>query len=714
MKYLIIMIFSLITNYAFAQITVKGKVVNEKGEAMFAANIFEKSNQKNGCVSGFDGRFSLNLKSNNRTIVISFIGYKSKEIAVNTIDLSKEIVVMLRPSSKNIEEVIVKAQDPISKKFSVVKMNKYNIYFNAMAQGDPLKAITILPASTTVDETANPSLRGSAADRTRVMLNGVPIYTPVRNNQLNNQGFFSLFNTEIIHRQYVYAGNPPLTYGNTSAGLVEIQTLKKLQQNICHFTLSIGSIGGFVSQELKENRSFVQVFGNIQKSDAFTAIQKKNLPELKSFNTKDIGINFYHKINKQLEFNSFNYFVDEAFKVEYHSLNYMGEANASKKRFFSVNNLKYYTTIGVFTLNNGIDASKQDFQYGSIHSKNRINRLFLSLNYKKEISENIDLQSGISYESHKNKFNDILPEYYFLLQPEAPKQFIKTTIHNPILEAYAYSNWNINKKLILSAGLRSNIPLKHQKQYVSTQLALKYNINKKQSILLSGGNYNSYATPNYYNKVFSLQKSRQISCDYSFFSKKLGIKGAVYYKYEKGQRNLNSYTAVDKIKTFGVELYAEYKLSDDFKITASNLFIDQKLNKDGKSYHGNYDFNYLVKASIQYVNFKWFTASLSYIGRPGRYYTPINGVRTVPNFNYAIPNFSGAINSAQYDSYNKIDFTMNRYTPIGSTAIIPFLSVSNIFNIKNQRNDYYNSDYTKRHFDNYKKRVIYFGIIWQL
>ena len=97
-------------------------------------------------------------------------------------------------------------------------------YTNPLAAGDALKAITILPSSTNTDETANPALRGSSADRTRIMFNGVPIYSPVRNSQLNGLGNFSLFNTEMIHNMYVYASNPPLTFGNTSAGLGRTNT----------------------------------------------------------------------------------------------------------------------------------------------------------------------------------------------------------------------------------------------------------------------------------------------------------------------------------------------------------------------------------------------------------------------------------------------------------------------------------------------------------
>ncbi len=427
-----------------------------------------------------------------------------------------------------------------------------------------------------------------------------------------------------------------------------------------------------------------------------------------------LGCKKSRQAEQKMEINSFNYFIDEAFKVNYSMLNYTGEANADKQRFFSVNNIKYYSTKGVLFFNSGFSTSKQNFKYANIHSKNRVNQIYASLNFKSDISENIDFQTGVAYDYHQNNFNDTMPQYYFVLEPTAPTQTVKTSIYNPILEAYAYSHWHINKKINLSAGVRSNIPLHHQQHYINTQLALKYKISPKASILLSAGNYHSYATPNYYNKTFALLSAQQIACDYSFLSKNLGIKAAAYYKNEDGQKYLNAYTSVNNIETIGLELYAAYKFLEDFKLTASYLFIDQTLKDNGKTYPGHYDFNYLIKTSLQYSNFKWFTASVSYTGRPGRYYTPIHGVKNIPQFNYAVPNMSAAINSAQYNSYNKIDFTINRYTPIGGGAIIPFLSITNIFDIENQSSVHYNQDYTTAYFDHYGKRVIYFGVIWQL
>ena len=257
-------VFFLLSSYCFSQPILSGVVKNKKGGAVFAANVYLKSSPQKGTTTDFDGTFSLQVKDLNDTLVVSFIGLETKEIPLVSINFNKPLIVILAENQHALAEVIITAQDPISEQFSVVTLKKLDIYFNPVSQGDPLKAITTLPASTTTDETANPSLRGSSANRSRVVLNGVPVYNPVRASQLNNQGFFSLFNPEIIDKMYVYASNPPLTYGNTSAGLVEIQTNKELTANQLQLSASLASTGVFLSQQLKKEVSFIQVYGNYQ------------------------------------------------------------------------------------------------------------------------------------------------------------------------------------------------------------------------------------------------------------------------------------------------------------------------------------------------------------------------------------------------------------------------------------------------------------------
>ena len=83
--------------------TISGTVVDEKGEALIGVNVLEKGTT-NGTITDFDGRFTLNLSSKNAVLVVSYIGYKTTEIAVNG---RTDINVSLKEDSETLEEVVV-------------------------------------------------------------------------------------------------------------------------------------------------------------------------------------------------------------------------------------------------------------------------------------------------------------------------------------------------------------------------------------------------------------------------------------------------------------------------------------------------------------------------------------------------------------------------------------------------------------------------------
>lgn len=97
------LMMSLCVTAAFAQFTVKGKVLDEFGEGIIGANIVEKGTT-NGTITDIDGNYSLNVSNSQRTVLqFSFIGYNTKEETVNgrnTID------VTLDPSVVNLGEVV--------------------------------------------------------------------------------------------------------------------------------------------------------------------------------------------------------------------------------------------------------------------------------------------------------------------------------------------------------------------------------------------------------------------------------------------------------------------------------------------------------------------------------------------------------------------------------------------------------------------------------
>lgn len=696
----------------FAQIKISGVVTNKKGVPVFAANVYLKSNPTKGSVTDFDGKFTLKIENNKDSLLVSFIGYKTKEIPLSAIELNKPIMVMLEENTQSLNEVVVTSQDPISEEFSVVKMTMLkDVYLNPVSQGDPLKAISILPSSTTINETANVSLRGSSADRTRVVLNGIPIYKPVRASQLNNQGFFSLFNPEIISKQYVYASNPPLTYGNTSAGLVEIQTLKKLENNQFQVSTSLASTGFFLSQKIKKELSFIQVYGNYQFSDAFTAIQKKQLPDLKNFNTSDAGLNFYGKISKNIEFNSFNYYISEQYQGINEQFTYKGTVLSAKKRFFSVNNLVFYLKNAVLSLNTGLNKSLQDVQFGNIYSEQKVEQIYTSVDYKWYLLESTNLQFGISNDYHQNEFKDSIPVYYYALAPGSPNYDSGNIINNNILEAYMYTNWDINSRLSFSSGMRSNIPVKNQDYYFSSQMGLKYRLNNKQSFLLSTGKYHNYSLPTYYSQKYNLLSCDQIALDYASEYKNLLIKAAVYYKKESGKQTFNRFYTSNMMNTFGIELFIEKSFLKYFNYSFSNSFIKQQMTINQKKYPGLKDFKFLIKSSIQYHS-NLFNAALSYLSHSGAYYNEITSSALENQTGFYKPIFSENLFTGQYSNYHRLDLSISKYIPMNKTALVIFISLNNILNTKNEKQIQYNTDYSITHFDYYQFRTVYFGIVW--
>jgi TonB-linked SusC/RagA family outer membrane protein len=93
------------------EITVSGKVVDEQGAAIPGVNILVKGT-KIGITTKTDGRFSISNVPDNATLVVSFIGFKTTEVAVNG---RKNINITLTATVSNLDEVVVVGYGTVKK-----------------------------------------------------------------------------------------------------------------------------------------------------------------------------------------------------------------------------------------------------------------------------------------------------------------------------------------------------------------------------------------------------------------------------------------------------------------------------------------------------------------------------------------------------------------------------------------------------------------------
>ncbi len=107
MKKLLLLLFTIVmaTSGMIAQRMVHGTVTDDSGSPLIGASVVVKGNTNLGTITDIDGKFQLKVGPNAKTLVVSYIGYTTKEVELGTSD---EVNVTLS-SGVQLEDVVVTA-----------------------------------------------------------------------------------------------------------------------------------------------------------------------------------------------------------------------------------------------------------------------------------------------------------------------------------------------------------------------------------------------------------------------------------------------------------------------------------------------------------------------------------------------------------------------------------------------------------------------------
>ena len=93
--------------------TVKGTVIDNTGEPVIGASVFEQGVQSNGVATDIDGNFTLTLKGNSKKLKISYIGMKTQIVNVAG---KSTVSVKLEDESNSLNDVVVIGYGTMKKK----------------------------------------------------------------------------------------------------------------------------------------------------------------------------------------------------------------------------------------------------------------------------------------------------------------------------------------------------------------------------------------------------------------------------------------------------------------------------------------------------------------------------------------------------------------------------------------------------------------------
>ena len=292
--------------------------------------------------------------------------------------------------------------------------------------------------------------------------------------------------------------------------------------------MGLANIGGILSKQI-DKRNFIQAYSNYQFSDWYLGLNRKNSEFLKCFSSIDAEINFRSNISDDVNLNMYSYILKENFTSEYSLLNYIGLLNSDGIRNFNIMNIDFLKRSIYSKINMGASFAKSLFNFGNLNNSKYEKQYYLSIDNQIKLSSNFQLQLGIADDYSYYSFDNTVPRNTMAIYPDNQTITYKYNIDNHNLETYSYFKLYFWNNSSFGVGLRKNIPIKKQKNYISYQTNLKLVLDKSNSILLSAGQYNAYLSPDGIIYDFERIKATQVALDYIFSKNNLSLSLSNYF-----------------------------------------------------------------------------------------------------------------------------------------------------------------------------------------
>lgn len=698
---IVLIMFVPFSSTAQTCVSIQGVVTDATtGEALPGANIRSAGNSTFGTTTDGIGNFTIRVGVAD-TLLVTFIGYEPVRIAITDVENCFS-AIYLQPLSKSMDEVTIQAERIIAEEFTIRKIRKLEIYTNPSAKADPILAVNSMPSATTTDESANISLRGGSPAETGVFLNNVPISDAVRYSQLNGIGTFSIFNTVIINNVQVFPGNPPLEYGNSTSGLIALQTEESVPENPYNsLSLTLANIGMYTSRKVSK-KSSLSFFSNYQPSAAIRMLNPKTLRDLKSFSSVDAGVHYYLQLPGKGMIKIFNYSIRESYRFHYNTPTHEGLFHQQKIRNLTILNFRKRIKNTEFGFNQGINFSSANYHYSTLITDLTLKDLFSSFHVHR-ITETFEWKTGVTYDFKHSRYNGQFPVYSYAVGEQYP--FVRATsdnfIRNP--EWYGYMKKYAGQRWILGGGVRKNLNVDKDNNYLSYQGNIHYKPSDVWTMNASAGKYHKYQLPNAEADNMYLIRCYQYSLDINANVGKSEYSVSLFYK-ESETNTLTTFI-------WGIELFTHYRINSKLKFQLSVTSLDATQTAGEQTQPSPYNIHYFIRGNAEYKFKDTWTLNAVFLLRQGTYYYDVEHTRYDQALRVYEPIYVNT--PARLPAYNIIDVTLTKIFPLSDKIVcVAFLSAGNVLNFKNTREFNYNFDYSQKQPALFSQRTIYTGIVF--
>ena len=358
------------------QTQISGTIVDESNEGLPGASVVIKGTT-NGTETDFDGKFMLTASTESGTVIISYLGFKTMELAfTGSGDLGN---IKLKEDGNILEEVVLRGivdiakdrQTPVAK--STIKAAEIQDRLGSQEFPELLNTTPSVYATKSGGGfgDARITIRGFAQENIAVLINGVPV-----NDMENGKVYWSNW-----------------------AGLSDVTTAMQVQRGLGSSKLAISSVGGTINiitktTDLKEGGSIVSSVGNdgyFKNLASYNTGKNENGFAASFLMSRTAGNGYVDGT----EFEGFNYFVGLGWDKGDHNFQFMltGAPQTHNQRttsFFNMADIGDYLKYGKkYNYNHGY-LNGEEFNW----RKNFYHKPISSFNWSWDINETSSLTTS--------------------------------------------------------------------------------------------------------------------------------------------------------------------------------------------------------------------------------------------------------------------------------------------------------------------------------
>jgi hypothetical protein len=650
----------IIVNTCFSQTqTVRGTVIDHISQSPIPGATIKMTGLDSviGCLSDEDGKFSLpRVPVGNRTLEVTFSGYKPVIMQNLTVNAGKELVltINLEEDLKEISEVVVTAKTDKNKPLndlSVVSTRTFSVEETqkfAAAVNDPARMATSFAGVVTAGDGNNHiSIRGNSPNGLLWRMEGVEIPNP---NHFSNVGTagggISILSAQLLSNSDFSTGAFAAEYGNALSGVFDLR-LRKGNNEKREYTVQLGVLGldvategpfkkGYEGSYLVNYRySTLNVLGKIGVpiGDANTNFQDLSfnlyLPTKKLGKFSVFGFGGLSYQNTRAEKDSLRWQEDDFLRLNTHFYSNTGAIGITHTKLFR--NKSYLKTALVYSgTENGYEQDRLEVDYTSLTREYQQrflqNKMTLSSTYTQKINAKNNLRTGfiLNHLGYRLRQSDMGDSTVLTEQ-------IHENGNTGTLQVFFQWNTHFNDRLSINIGLHYFQLFLNNSTSIEPRASLRYDVRPKHHLTMGYGLHSQLQPIGVYfaeqnenglttlpNRNLKLSKVHHLVFGYDvIISEHEHIKTEVYYQHlfhiPISRDPASTYSILNSTngfpseslsnsglgKNYGVELtYERFLFKNLYYLLSASMYESTYRAADGNWYNTRFNTNFATSLTI--------------------------------------------------------------------------------------------------------------------